>query len=113
MATRMRRKTVLFKQPFRLGEPGGLFQAGAYPIDIDEELVQGLPFPAYRRTAITMHLIADPRHPGMTECIVVDPLRLDTALARDSARSSMVAIDEMLKPSRPTHWMTAHRSRPS
>lgn len=97
MTTRTTRTTVYFKRPFRLIKGGEMFPAGAYPIEMDEELVQGLTFPAYRRTTTTMQLIADPRQPGTKESTLIDPLQLEAALVRDTAQSAMVEADEALE----------------
>lgn len=83
MTTRTTQKTVTFARPFRLGEFGELLPAGSYPIETDEELVEGVSFPVYRRTTTMIQLIADPHRQGTMETMVVDPLQLEAALAKD------------------------------
>ncbi len=73
MTMRTTKSTVTFVRPFRLGAFGEQLPAGRYPIETDEELLEGMSFPAYRRTATMMQLIADPLHPSVTEVAVVDP----------------------------------------
>ena len=76
---------MTFAHPFRLEESGPEFPAGRYFIETDEELVDELSFPFYRRTATMMQLIADPLRPGITETAVIDPMQLEAALAADAA----------------------------
>jgi hypothetical protein len=66
-----------------LGGLGELHPAGSYPIETDEELVEGISFPVFRRTMTTMQLIADPQRQGIVETVAIDPQHLDAALARD------------------------------
>jgi citrate lyase beta subunit len=87
MTMRTRKWTVTFTRPFRLGELGDEFPAGDYSIETDEELVDGVSFPVYRRTATMMQLIADPLRPGVTETAVIDPRQLEAALEADAAQA--------------------------
>ena len=53
-------------------------------VETDEELVEGLSFPAYRRTQTRIFL---PGHPGSMasdEVVVIDPVELEAALQEDS-----------------------------
>jgi hypothetical protein len=84
MAMRTSKRTVTFSRPFTLGGSGVEFPAGRYFIETDEERVDELSFPFYRRTATLMQLIADPLRPGITETAVIDPLELEAALAADA-----------------------------
>ena len=54
MLTRTHRKTVIFHGPFSLEGIGRLLPAGSYEIVTDEELIEGLSFPVYRRIATMM-----------------------------------------------------------
>ena len=83
MATRTRRKTVTFKMPFSIEEIGRSLPAGSYEVITDEELVEGLSFPVYRRVA-TMMLV--PGHLARSvEMVTIDPLALAAALERDAS----------------------------
>jgi len=62
---------------------------GAYIVETDEELLEGISFPVYRRIASLIHLHA---HAGLTQTLSVDPKELDAALCRDEALSQMPAI---------------------
>lgn len=78
MATRTRRKTVIFKMPFSLEGIGRSLPAGSYEVITNEELVEGLSFPVYRRI-VTMMLV--PGHLARSvEMVTVDPLALAVAL---------------------------------
>jgi len=93
MTMRTTKSTVTFIRPFRLGALGDQYPAGRYPIETDEELLEGTSFPAYRLKATTMQLIADPMHPGFAEFAMVDPERLAEALAADAAQPPMINVD--------------------
>jgi hypothetical protein len=92
MTMRTTNSTVTFTRPFRLGAFGEQLPAGRYPIETDEELLEGVSFPAYRRTATMMQLIADPLHPSVTEVAVVDPQVLEEALAADAAQAPVINV---------------------
>jgi hypothetical protein len=51
MTIRSRRETVTFRHPFRIRGIDRLLPPGAYEIVTDEEMIEGLSFPAYRRVA--------------------------------------------------------------
>ena len=51
MTTRSRRETVHFKHPFRIRGVDRLLPAGAYEVVTDEEMIEGLSFPCFRRVA--------------------------------------------------------------
>lgn len=88
MVTRTSKRTVTFIRPFTLGGSSVEFPAGRYFIETDEERVDELSFPFYRRTATMMQLIADPLRPGVTETAVIDPLDLEAALKADAELAS-------------------------
>jgi len=49
--TRSRRETVTFRHPFRIRGIDRQLAAGAYDVVTDEELIEGLSFPCFRRVA--------------------------------------------------------------
>jgi len=51
MTIRSRRETVHFKHPFRIKGIDRLLSPGAYEVVTDEEMIEGLSFPAFRRVA--------------------------------------------------------------
>lgn len=80
MVTRTTKSAVTFTRPFRLGEFGEQLPAGRYPVETDEELLEGVSFPAYRRSATVMQIAADP---GGTAFAMIDPAQLAEALVAD------------------------------
>ena len=77
MITRTRDKTWTFSKPFRLNGVDRLLPAGDYRVMTDEELIEGLSFPVYRRVA-TMIFIPGPAQRGL-EMITIDPADLRAA----------------------------------
>ena len=63
MITRTRRETVTFERSFSLKDLGRNLPAGVYEIMTDEELIEGVSFPAYRRVSTMMLVPAAP--PGV------------------------------------------------
>ena len=85
--TRSRRETVTFRHPFRIKGIDRQLLAGAYEVVTDEELIEGLSFPSFRRIA-TMIMIpgAPPRHSS------VEMISIDSADLADAQRiDAMVA----------------------
>ncbi len=85
MLSRTTTRTVTFLMPFSVAAASHDLPAGAYLVETDEELIQGLSFPAYRRVA-TFLRIPQPRGPSdRLHSVPVDPEELEAALARDLA----------------------------
>jgi len=82
MATRTTTKEVVFRRPFLLSGFESVQPAGTYTIETEEELIETLSFPAWRRIATVIILTRG----ATTECISVDPDELHEALMRDSAQ---------------------------
>lgn len=91
MTIRTSKRTVTFKRPFNLAGFDGELPAGSYDVETDEELLEGLSFPVYRRIAALIHLHA---HAGMTQTLNIDPKELDRALNRDEALAESPPIGE-------------------
>jgi hypothetical protein len=85
MTTRTSKQTVTFKRPFVLSGLDRVLPAGAYSVETDEALLEGLSFPAYRRVLTVIHLRPERGRPGVTETLAIDPNDLDAALKRDQA----------------------------
>lgn len=83
MKTRTRKTTVTFARPFHLSGFGEALPAGDYLIETDEELLEGLSFPAYRRILTVLHLRSNPSRPDVRMTVTVDANELDAALERD------------------------------
>lgn len=76
---RTTRETVTFDQPFSLQGIDGVQPAGTYVVDVDEELIEGLSFLAYRRVATTIYLPMGSGGSGSVQAVRVDPRELDAA----------------------------------
>jgi hypothetical protein len=85
MTKRTSKKTVTFRKPFVLGGFDEVLPAGAYSVETDEELLEGISFPAYRRILTVIHLRAKSDNPGLTRTLTIDPNELDAALKRAPA----------------------------
>ena len=83
MTERTAHRTVNFSQPFTLGGIDGLLAPGAYEVNTDEELIESLSFPAWRRVATTIRV----QRNGVTETHRIDPVELDANLLRDAGRT--------------------------
>lgn len=85
MNIRSTRSTVTFSNPLTLpGHPGDL-PAGDYEVIVEEELLQGLNFEAYRRTAIYLTVPAKGARSGRSEMRVISESDLKAALGRGMA----------------------------
>jgi hypothetical protein len=53
--------------------------SGTYTVEVDEELIEGLSFLAYRRVATTIYLPLRPGGAGSVQAVKVDPRELAAA----------------------------------
>ena len=83
MTDRSTKSTVTFTRPFLIDGFGQELPAGDYVIETEEELIQGLSFPVYRRVSTTLHVDRIPGHPGQKESWQIVPEALDAALVLD------------------------------
>ena len=83
MTTRTQRTKHAFARPFLLKGVDRVLPPGTYEILTEEELIEGLSFPVYRRVYTVIFV------PGQTgssvEMVTIDPLDLATAQDRDAA----------------------------
>ena len=71
-------------QPFGpLDGVGRALPAGSYEVITDEELIEGLSFPVYRRVATMMLAPGQSSQAASMEMLSIDPLDLAAALERD------------------------------
>ncbi len=82
MPTRTHTRTVVFQRPFSIKSAGGVQPAGTYTVETEEELVEGLSFPAYRRVSTTITRLANGAG-ALVQVLVVDPSELEKAQAAD------------------------------
>jgi hypothetical protein len=90
MTTRTREKTVTFANPFELEGVGHRLPAGEYRVLTDEELIEGVSFPVYRRTA-TMIFVPVQGRRNSIEMVTIDPAALRAALELDAALTGGIA----------------------
>ena len=83
MTIRTTKKTVSFRRSYVLGGFDEELPAGDYIVETDEELLEGISFPAYRRVLTLIHLPAKSGNPGLTRTLTIDPNELEEALKRD------------------------------
>lgn len=76
-------KTVTFNKPFRLKGIDRVLPPGDYRVVTDDELIDGLSFPVYRRIA-TMIFVPAQSQASSIEMVTIDPLDLQTAQDRDA-----------------------------
>lgn len=88
MTIRTSKKTVTFRKPAVIGGLDEVLPAGAYVVETDEELLEGISFPAYRRIATLIHVRPKP---GVRQMLTIDPKELDAALKRDQAPAEISA----------------------
>lgn len=80
MTIRTTWKTVIFAQPFIVDAANGEQPPGIYIVETEEELLESVSFPAYRRVATVMRCQSTG---GVTRLVNIDPRALAAALARD------------------------------
>lgn len=80
---RTSRTTVRFLHPFLLYGFDAPQPAGEYVIDQDEELIEGISWPAYRRIATFIHLPAIHLGVRPNQIMQIDPADLEAALRKD------------------------------
>ena len=74
---RTTRESVIFTHPFILDGAEGVQPAGTYDVEVDEELIEGLSFLAYRRVATTIYLPLGSGAVGSHQAVRVDPGELE------------------------------------
>jgi hypothetical protein len=86
MTTRTRRETVTFRHPFTIKGVDRRLAAGAYEVVTDEEMIEGLSFPCFRRVG-TMIMVpaAEPRRQSAMEMISISSIDLSDAQREDAS----------------------------
>ena len=84
MTTRTSSKTVTFARPFLLKGIDRMMTAGDYRVVTDEELIQELSFPVYRRVATMIFVPPESHHASSVEMVSIDPRHLREAQDRDA-----------------------------
>jgi hypothetical protein len=78
-------KTVAFCRPFLLKGIDRTLSAGEYRVVTDEELIEGISFPVYRRVSTMIFVPAQSHGASSVEMVTIDPDDLQAALDRDAA----------------------------
>lgn len=100
MYMRLSRSTVRFLNAFAVpGYPGEL-PAGDYEIVVEEELLQGLSFEAYRRTGTFLMVRGEGARAGRIQKWVISESDLNEALIRDTVHEHPAALDTDASPAR-------------
>ena len=87
MTMRSRRETIHFRHPFRI--KGRQLAPGAYEVITDEEMIEGLSFPCFRRVATMIMVSGAPPQRSSMEMISIssvdlsDAQRIDASAPRD------------------------------
>jgi len=84
MTVRTTSRTVTFTHPFNLSGMDEVQPAETYTVETDEELLQTLSVPAYRRISTLMRLPARPTSPMLTQIVEITTVELAAVLARDA-----------------------------
>ena len=83
MTTRSHSKSVLFSHSFELKGIDRILPPGEYRIVTDEELIEELSFPVYRRVATMIFVSAETHRASSVEMVAIDPQELQAAQERD------------------------------
>ena len=83
MTLRTIKSSVTFVKSFTLGDFDEVLPSGTYEVESDEELLEGISFPAYRRILTLLHLPAKTGNPGLVGVLTINPNELEAALERD------------------------------
>jgi len=86
MLRRTRDQTWIFNKAFALNGIDHSLPPGSYRVVTDDELIEGLSFPAYRRVA-TMMFVPGPNGSSL-EMVTIDPAELQAAHDRDGAANT-------------------------
>lgn len=82
MTTRTRRETVTFKHPAHIKGVDRMIPAGSYEVVTDEEMIEGISFPVYRRVATLILLPSE--HGSSTEMVSIGSVDLSDAQLADA-----------------------------
>jgi len=92
MTSRTVDSVVTFAHPFTIGGQGPALPAGAYRLTVEEELIEGLSFAAFRQTSTVLEVPAIGVASAMRQYLNVTRDDLDAALHQDSRRVGPYSI---------------------
>ncbi len=87
MTIRSRTETLVFDRPFRLKELDRVLPAGSYEVLTDEEMIEGLSFPCYRRVLTMIMVPGEWPYASAIEMIATSAIELSDAQLNDKAAS--------------------------
>ena len=87
MTVRTRRETVHFERPFKLKGIDRQLAAGGYEVITDEEMIEGLSFPCFRRVATLIMVPGAPPQRSAMEMISISSVDLSDAQRIDASMS--------------------------
>jgi hypothetical protein len=114
MTTRTTSKIVTFARPFTLKGVDRILPPGEYRVVTDEELIEELSFPVYRRMATMIFVPADSHRASSVEMVTIDPLDLKEAQDRDAEIPGFFCavarrcrrLERLAQSPRVTNWTT-------
>jgi len=96
MTMRTRERTWVFRSPFTLKGVDHLLPAGNYRVTTDEELIDSLSFPVYRRVATMMFVPGQGHRASSVEMFTINPVDLQAAWEKDAAAECATESPENL-----------------
>ncbi len=75
---------VTFRYPFRIDGIAEAQPAGSYIVETEEEQLQAVSFPAWRRLETAIRLPRQPGGPMIDQVVTVDPKALEASLVLDA-----------------------------
>jgi hypothetical protein len=96
MTMRTNRKTVTFRRPFSLSGMDEVQPAGTYTVETNEELIESLSFPAWRRTATVILLRPQAGVAGLGHDLDIDPLELEAVQESDAVNLPDAVVEASL-----------------
>jgi hypothetical protein len=85
MTTRTRNTLVVFHHPFELKGVDRILPAGEYRVMTDEQLIEELSFPVYRRVSTVIFAPGQSPLASSVEMLTIEPRELRAAQDRDQA----------------------------
>ena len=93
---RTSQKTVTFRRPFSLSGLDEMQPAGTYTVETNEELLEAVSFPAWRRTATVILLRPQGGAAGLGQDLEIDPAELEAVADADALDLPQVVAEATL-----------------
>lgn len=88
MTKRVSGETVILLHPFRLSGMDEILPPGRYLVETEEERLEGVSFPAYRRLSTVIHLAGRPHSSETARGVTIDPAELVALREKDASEDS-------------------------